>query len=376
MDYRAPSPHAVRPTSRGFWLAVDVVAAVVLAAMFSVAAYMKTGLSPALVAVAAAYLPIAVRRLWPLGVLVAVLVAAMVAVIVGLPESFLAVAIVLYTVGSGEVRRRACLGLALSLAGVALAQFLAGGSVFPQTVSEVLFGWLLMSTSWIVGVAVRQKTIDAIRTAERLAAEAVADERLRIARDLHDVVAHSMSLITARAGVAGLIADEQPHEARIALRLIEETGRAAMVEMRAMLGVLRSGTGISSVDRAPSLGEIPTLAAGTGIPVDVNIDLEVAPPEGVSLSIYRIVQEALTNVVKHAGPARCRVTVTSRNPGVVDVEVVDDGQGAPGLVTGSGHGLAGMRERTRIYGGVLTAGPLPEGGFRVHARIPLGGELQ
>ncbi|MEV8632972.1 histidine kinase [Streptosporangium sp. NPDC051023] len=426
MNDRAQRPPVVRRLRRGHWVAVDAVAAVLLTAAFGLATLRVTGPSPVLVAVAAACLPVAVRRLWPMPVLWGVLASAMVALPAGWGESYLVVAVVLYTVASLEPRQRAAGALAASLAGVALALCLTGGPSPSQTLSAVMFGWLLMGLSWTVGYAVREQRAHAVRMAEQAAARAVADERLRIARDLHDVVAHSMSLITFRAGVADLVAETRPQEAREALRLIETTGRAALAEMRHMLGMLRSdtdtdtdtdsdsGIGIgpvpgpvpdtvtgtvtgtvtspvpgSAVDSGvgfgrpgpepvPRLDGLSALCARAGVEVDLNVDLggglgpgrDVALPEGVEVTVYRIVQEALTNVVKHAGAARCRVTVSSPEPGVVDVEVVDDGPGLSGASRDTrGHGLTGMAERVMMYGGALSAGPRQEGGFRVHARL-------
>ncbi|MEV7012860.1 histidine kinase [Streptosporangium sp. NPDC051022] len=375
-DLRPPVFRRLRPGHR---VAVDAVAAVLLAAGFGVATLLTAGPSPVPVAVAACWLPVAVRRLWPMPVLWVVLAGAVATLPAGWEESYLVVAVVLYTVASLEPRRPAVVALAVSLAGVASALFLTGGPS-SRTLSAVLFGWLLMGLSWTVGLAVREQRVFAAHMAERSAARAVADERLRIARDLHDVVAHSMSLITFRAGVAGLVAETRPQEAREALRLIESTGRAALEEMRHMLGVLRpdTGSGVGAggpgPEPVPRLEGLPALCARSGVVTELNVAPGVgadgALSEGMELTVYRIVQEALTNVVRHAGAARCGVTVTSSEPGVVDVEVVDDGAGPSGAPRDvRGHGLAGMAERVMMYGGAFTAGPRPEGGFRVHARL-------
>ena len=206
-----------------------------------------------------------------------------------------------------------------------------------------------MGLSWTAGLAVREQHLHAARTAE----QAVVEERLRIARDLHDVIAHSMSLITMRAGVAGLVAETRPREAREALRLIETTGRESMLEMRAMLGMLRSESG--DLTPAPRLRDLHALAANAGIEVDLRVDTGDLP-EGVGLAVYRIVQEALTNVAKHAGTG-CRVRVTVPETGMVEVEVADGGRAAPR--DGGGYGLLGMRERCLAYGGQLTPAPAP-----------------
>jgi signal transduction histidine kinase len=187
------------------------------------------------------------------------------------------------------------------------------------------------------------------------------------------MVAHSMSIIAVQSGVGVHVLDSQPQEARKALVAVETTSRQALVEMRRLLGVLRQeAEPRGSPAPAPGLAEVEALAAEVaraGVRVEVRI--EGAPgqlPAGLDLSAYRIVQEALTNVVRHAGPAIARVTVRYA-PGQVAVEVLDDGRGGdPG---DQGHGIAGMRERAALYGGTLEAGPLPGGGFRVAASLPV-----
>jgi signal transduction histidine kinase len=212
---------------------------------------------------------------------------------------------------------------------------------------------------------------------EERARRAVVDERLRIARELHDVVAHSMSVIAVQAGVGHHVLDSQPEEARRALAAIETTSRAALTEMRRLLGVLRQeGQPRAELSPAPGLADLPQLLtqvreAGlevtstvTGEPVDA------ATPVG--LTAYRIVQEALTNVLKHGGP---RATVTIEYcPDEVRLEIADDGRSRPGpnrRQRTEGHGLIGMRERVAVFGGRLSAGSQPGGGFRVAARLPM-----
>jgi signal transduction histidine kinase len=203
-----------------------------------------------------------------------------------------------------------------------------------------------------------------------------AEERMRIARELHDVVAHGMSVITVQAGFGHLVIDDQPGEARTALGAIEAAGRQTLAEMRQLLDVLRAD-GTPALDPAPGLAELDQLisqAAQAGIQVDLDItgrprDL----PAGIEVSVYRIVQEALTNVIKHAGPCAAQAVI-SYLPRELAIEVTDDGRGGP--VAPCGLGLAGMRERVHIYGGQLDAGPLPAGGFRVTARLPLPAAAQ
>jgi signal transduction histidine kinase len=203
----------------------------------------------------------------------------------------------------------------------------------------------------------------------------VVEERLRIARELHDVVAHGMSIIAVQSGVGAHVLDSQPEEARKALAAIEVTSRQALTEMRRLLGVLRQAAEPSgSLTPTPGLGEVDTLAADvarTGTKVEVRIEgTRPELPLGLDLSAYRIVQEALTNVVRHAGPATARVRIRYATD-AVDIEVVDDGRGDRLRERSDGHGIVGMRERSVLYGGWLDAGPLPGGGFRVAAHLPV-----
>jgi signal transduction histidine kinase len=210
------------------------------------------------------------------------------------------------------------------------------------------------------------------REQEQRTREAVAEERLRIARELHDVVAHNMSVISVHAGLAGYVFDDDPGTARAAIGTIGEIGRETLVELRRLLDLLRTGEAQEDEGPVPTLDALPALvsavsAAGVTARLGVGADVP-ALPSGLQLAVYRVVQEALTNVIKHAGP--CRVGVVVRRRGdVLEVEVVDDGRGPAG--GGGGHGLLGMRERARLYGGVLTAGPGEGGGFAVRLAVPL-----
>lgn len=208
------------------------------------------------------------------------------------------------------------------------------------------------------------------------AARSVAEERLRLAQELHDVVAHSMSVIAVQAGMGAHIIDTKPDEARWALESIADTSRSTLQEMRRLLGVLRDEDGARAHAPAPGLADLGRLVddvRGAGVPVSLAVEgTPDAVPHGVELSVYRVVQEGLTNVIKHAGSAHATVTVRCR-PDEVEVEVVDDGRGAAVAPNGSGgHGLVGMRERAALWGGTLDAGPRPGGGYRVRARLPYG----
>jgi signal transduction histidine kinase len=221
----------------------------------------------------------------------------------------------------------------------------------------------------------------------------VDEERLRIARELHDVVAHSMSVIAVQSAVGGHVMDTQPEEARHALAAIEATSRSALTEMRRLLGVLRQdGEPAGSLVPAPGLADLAPLVAQVGeagLKVWVQVEGERGSvPPGVDLSAYRIIQEALTNVIKHAAAATACVKV-SYEKGAVALEITDDGPGrrdgreagpgradAPraGAVTSpfsTGHGIIGMRERVAVFGGEFAAGPRADGGFRVFARLPV-----
>ncbi|MEU9048295.1 MULTISPECIES: sensor histidine kinase [unclassified Kitasatospora] len=305
-----------------------------------------------------------------------------------------AMALVLYTLAVRVPRRVSVRGLGALLGctalGVVAAQVGLLGPTFANPVEfhhairmEVL-GLLLLAPPlcgvWMIGVAVsanRAYTAGLQAQAEQRAREMVVEERLRIARELHDIVAHNLSLITMQASVAGFVADTRPEEAVRALALIEQTGRGALHEMRRLLGMLRDGNGRAQDPElvpAPGLADLDQLvarAAESGLRVELRVVGDRRElPAPLELAVYRIAQEALTNVIKHADAGRVRA-VLAYGEDSVGIEVVDDGQGAQGSVGSAGHGLVGMRERVAVYGGELEAGPLPGEGFRVSARIPL-----
>lgn len=208
---------------------------------------------------------------------------------------------------------------------------------------------------------------------------ALAEERNRIARELHDIVAHSMSVMVVQATAARRVIDKDPAAAATALEAIESTGRSSMTEMRRLLGVLRSDRTDdgSTPDSAPQPGlhSIAALAEqfrATGVDVDVVVDPALSLSPAIGLCVYRVVQESLTNVLKHAGPARVTVRIGTDGD-VAAVDVTDDGRGVSAMngANGTGHGLMGMRERVQAFGGTLRTGGVPGGGFRVHAVIPL-----
>ncbi|MFG3052139.1 sensor histidine kinase [Kitasatospora sp. NPDC048239] len=242
---------------------------------------------------------------------------------------------------------------------------------------------LAMATSVMVGLLVRERREHATALRSQEVAEAVTAERLRIARELHDMVAHSIGIIAIQAGVGGRVIETQPAEAREALRAIEATSRETLSGLRRTLVALRQadphpGSAQAPLGPTPGLADLERLVAATA-DAGVRVELHWAGeqrrlPADIDLSAYRIVQEAVTNVVRHAGTGHCRVAV---DYGVeeLSVEVVDDGRGlsatgGPGF-GGSGFGITGMRERVSLLHGRFSAGPRPEGGFRVSARLPL-----
>ncbi|MEU7743880.1 histidine kinase [Nonomuraea sp. NPDC049158] len=537
--------------SRRQLIGLDLLAGMGFCLMFLTAVTSGWGLSPwaRLALLLGLGLPLAVRRVWPLPVFCLVLTLSIVAAAtLGVSSAYISPAYALYMVALADARGAwvptSAIGVLtlVTLVGMVVAGGVPqpAGPAWLTSLDQPLIGIAALGGAWTVGRAVRERRQYAARDAERLAGQAVTEERLRIARELHDVVAHSVGLIAVKAGVANHVMATRPEEAHDALRVIETASRSALVEMRHLLGVLRSD---ETPDRgpAPDLSGLPRLAeqarlAGVEVELDLRLatggghgsgddgaphsraDREenqgnrpVAPgsnradrdsaamevadvatrdgeggqgrvggrtnaqggtgqgvqggagqgvqggagqgvqggtgqtaqggakqrtqdgagqrtqdgagqraqegasqrpqdraaqrvhdrasqkawdgsegglgirggedisrlgmglPEGVELSVYRIVQEALTNVVKHAAPARCRVTVVA-DVMEVRIEVIDDGPGRRTLpVEGTGHGLIGMRERVMMYDGVFEAGRLPGRGFRVSARLPYGG---
>ncbi|MFG1964354.1 histidine kinase [Nonomuraea sp. NPDC049028] len=537
--------------SRRQLIGLDLLAGLGFCLMFLTAATSGWALPPwaRLTLILGLGLPLAMRRVWPLPVFCFVLtVSIVVAAVLGVSSAYISPAYALYVVALADARGAwvptSAIGVLTLVTLVGMV--VAGGAPQPAgpawltNLDQPLIGIAALGGAWTVGRAVRERRHYAARDAERLAGQAVAEERLRIARELHDVVAHSVGLIAVKAGVANHVMATRPEEAHDALRVIETASRSALVEMRHLLGVLRSD---ETPDRgpAPDLSGLPRLAeqarlAGVEVELDLRLAAEggrnrgddVAPhsradhkddkgnraagsstnranrdsapmegadvatrdggggqewvggrtdaragtgqrarggagqgfqdvtgqtaqdgtdqwvhggtdqrdlgeagqwsqdgaaqraqegtsqqaqdrarqrvhdrasqrardggegglgmregedglrlgvglPEGVELSVYRIVQEALTNVVKHAAPARCRISVVA-DVMEVRIEVIDDGPGRRTLpVEGTGHGLIGMRERVMMYDGVFEAGRLPGRGFRVSARLPYGG---
>ena len=359
---------------------------------------------PLLLAIVVA-LPLGLRRRDPVGALILALASCSVIVAVGDEISrgpFLPLAFVLFTVAATCRRRVAVAGLAASLALLVvqgLIMSFSGRGSGPATGVA-----LILIIAWMIGITAQQRRSYTARVREQVATAAVTEERLRIARELHDVVAHSMTVAAVQAGFGEYVFDHEPAQARAALGAIQHVTREALADMQRLLGVLRQdgtgqpadgqartgrpGSGQEPVRQlqlapAPGLADLDRLVsttAGAGVRVNVTKTGEHRDiPVMIDQSAFRIVQEALTNVVKHSGASSCRVGVGYEDTGL-SVEITDHGAGpaaardrslAGGEPNGTGHGILGMRERVSLCGGEFSAGPLPERGFRVAAQFPL-----
>jgi signal transduction histidine kinase len=306
--------------------------------------------------------------------------------VVGLAAAFL--------LGNLRDDRQAGIGLAIVLGCIVVVVSNIPG---PQSASDLIFIPLRFVVAWVAGYALRRRAEQAeaaemratLAEREREAAEmratlaerereaaariAVAEERTRIARELHDIVAHAMSVMVLQIGAVRHKLPQDLEEDRDALGRVEQAGRTALTEMRRLLGAMRSdGDGVE-LGPQPGLDALDSLVedvAHAGLPVQLHVDGEpYALPRAIDLSAYRIVQEGLTNALKHAHASHADVTVRYR-PDELELEVADDGKG-PAATNGHGHGLVGIRERAKIYGGEMTAGAAPAGGFILSARLPV-----
>ncbi|HXJ63653.1 MAG TPA: sensor histidine kinase [Actinomycetota bacterium] len=288
-----------------------------------------------------------------------------------------------FLLGNLEDPVRARIGLVMTVAAIVIVV----NNDPEHDVGQLVFIPVLFGIVWLAGYAMRERVVRADvaeqraelaeREREAEALRAVVEERTRIARELHDVVGHSVSVMTVQtSAVRRRLTPEQEAE-RNALLTVEQTGREALAEMRRVVGALRDPDDAPALAPQPSLTRVDVLVAQaneTGLPVDLTIEGNPVPlPAGVDLAAYRVVQEGLTNAIRHAEAQHAEVRVRYVD-GHVEVEVTDDGRGAPSVrdapATG-GHGLVGMRERVSIYGGELEAGPRLGGGFRLRARLPL-----
>lgn len=290
-----------------------------------------------------------------------------------------------FSVAAYSPRRQGVMGLAIALVGFAVyavenADITSGRA---DNVWAGAFFLILAVGSWLAGAVVharRERTSLHARASmlERESQSAVEDERSRIARELHDIVSHNLSVVVVQAaGARAQVPPDTPNAST--LEKIERSGREALVEMRRLLGVLRpdDGAGTSSLSPAPGISELPQLADGlraAGLEVELTLDGDCsALPPACALTTYRIVQEALTNTLKHGGRGARAAVRIAHEPGALTIEVVDDGAGLPpgDAVPDGGHGLIGMRERAAVFGGEVRTASRPGGGFAVRARLPL-----
>jgi signal transduction histidine kinase len=322
------------------------------------------------------------RRRWPVAVLGVQVITGIAVVAVGAPPVVLGIALLvgIYTVGAYRPLRVSLSALvALEVASASVQWFSQTGPDASTTVGNAL----VLAAAWFLGYSVHSRRLyveelerrnqELARARADLEANVVTQERLRIARELHDVIGHSISTIAVQSGVGAHMIDTDPEAAKRSLLTIQSTSRSALEEIRRMLGILRdNGTG-PQLDPTPRVEDIAHLveqANETGLHADLQISGDVSTlPPGMGLAVYRIVQEALTNVLKHSHGGRARVVLT-RAPTELRVEVVDNGAGPRGCNDG-GHGLIGMRERAELFDGDLETNQLPGGGFRVAARLPL-----
>ena len=346
--------------------------------------------------IAVATIPIAFRRRWPEASLLCMCGALTLTTMLG--ESLApapVLALPLYSVILKYTRRQSLVILA-GIEGSAIVAFIVAAVLRPIQ-GDVTFNIVLAGATWFVGDSVRTRReyqaglVSQERERQRQeldrANRAIAEERMEIARELHDVIAHSLSVIAIQSGVGRHVIDTQPDEARAALAAIEETSRSALHELRQVLIVLRNaGTDGQELHPAPSLSDLGDLVErmrSAGVPVEFHISGSVSPlPKGLELSVYRIVQEALTNVIKHARSAHTwvrlhyggdRLTVTVTNAALGAGVTATNGRDR-GIETDdfNRHGIVGMKERAAAYGGTLTAEALPDGGFEVRACMPIG----
>jgi signal transduction histidine kinase len=383
-------------------LVADVTLAVALAALAAATgvalvaprAQVEPPSAPAVVAWAVALAaPLVLRRRWPLVVLAVTTLHFTRYWAVGqLNEiaSWVILGVAVYSAAAYADRRRAswvCGACLLWLIGSGVVLSARAGPIGTVEVAAIaMFDALPFLLAWPLGTMMRRlreyravleernRQLDQER--EVNARRAVLEERVRIARELHDVVAHHVSVMGVQAGVARRLFDRDPAEAVAAIGSVETASRQAIADLQQLVGVLRQDQG-DDLAPQPSLQRLPELVEHmrrAGLPVELTVQGRRGPlPAGVELSAYRIIQEALTNTLKHAGPAQAGVTVRYGN-GSVELEVVDDGQGPPpGRPRSGSKGLVGMRERVSLYGGRLDVGARPGGGFRVHAVLRSGG---
>ena len=335
-------------------------------------------------------LPIAARSVAPLGALIVSVAAISLHVGVGyqgVPAGTFAALVILYSAASLTDIRQAIVAAVITAAGIAIYFTTDRGD---PGLTQAVTTFATYAVGWGLGIyarsrreytnVVEERASLLEREREARAREAVADERARIARELHDMVGHALNLIVIQSGGAQRVFQSKPELARESLVSIESTGRKALSDMERMLGILRGAEAADDgLSPQPGLSHVDDLAAQVseaGLPVEVTVEGTPVPlPSSVDLSAYRIIQEALTNALKHAGPAHASVKIRHGSDSL-ELEITDDGHGVSGDRAGDdkgGRGLIGMRERAGMFGGELSFGPRPEGGYRVYVRLPLGG---
>jgi signal transduction histidine kinase len=335
-------------------------------------------------------LPLAWRRRRPMSAFAVVIAASTFAwVLTNRPAQapvvfFLAAIVAFFSVGAYSDDRR---GLGAGMAGLVVFATATVVADHVRPHGDVRPGaWLVYVVAWLAGRELRRRRFELERLRGRAAElerdreararAAVAEERRRIARELHDVVAHSVSVMVVQAQAGPRLLDT-PERALNAFRAIEASGREALVELRRLLGILRTADDQLAIGPQPGLGSLPSLVEQmreAGLPVTLQVEGEAFPlSPGVDLAAYRILQEALTNTLRHAGRASAAVRV-SYGPRLLELEARDNGQGVNGTAESSGHGLVGMRERAALYGGEVVAGPDGDG-YLVRVRLPLSNEV-
>jgi signal transduction histidine kinase len=338
----------------------------------------------ALALVAAATLALAWRRRYPVTVLAVSVTGVAVYSLLGYVNgaSLIAPVLALYAVATQVSARRAVVLAALTLAALMTATGVNNPFGRYSDGAFILIPGMVAATAF-AGIAVRNRRAYAASLRERAEQDArrqVDEERLRIARELHDVVAHTMATINVQAGVAAHVLPTKPEAAAEALQAIKTASKEGLRELRAILNVLRQADDADPVQPAPGLAQLDALVEGArqaGLPITLTVTGDPVPlPAAVDLAAYRIVQESLTNVIRHAGPASAAVCLSYR-PDEIAIDVTDTGRGPKPAAGGgaAGHGQAGMRERAAAVGGTVQAGPRPGGGYQVTARLPVEGAL-
>lgn len=383
--------HRIQHVAREYWFEV-LIAVLAIAGMLELVVGRNlpgapsTSLWFSVPAVAVLVLPLLAHRRFPFAAPAAYwLMAAALSFVDGLLIAFIGSLGVVglataFLLGNLRDDRQAGIGLAIVLGCIVVVVSNIPG---PQSAGDLIFIPFRFVVAWVAGYALRERAEQAEaaemratlaeREREAAARVAVAEERTRIARELHDIVAHAMSVMVLQVGA---VRHKLPHtleDDREALGRVEQAGRTALAEMRRLLGAMRSNGDRVALGPQPGLDALDSLVEDVihaGLPVQLHVDGEpYTLPRAIDLSAYRIVQEGLTNALKHAHASHADVTVRYR-PDEVELEIADDGKG-PATTNGHGHGLVGIRERAKIYGGDMSAGAAPAGGFILSARLPV-----